>query len=195
MADLTSTGFHVSRNAMTTSRRIATFVLLAWAATATAAAPSFQPSAESRRGLRRARALPQTFLDLSLRGGADDEAPQASDVSVYLGSGEGDGEGDVLKESEGLPSSTSSRGGSIDMKGEAAFAGEPSDSILTADNPDRFTLFPITHPDIWKFYKQAVASFWTAEEIDLSQDIEDWENKVRRLLFVVCCLVWARNRF
>jgi len=60
----------------------------------------------------------------------------------------------------------------------ASFAGEPPDSILTADNPDRFTLFPISHPDIWKFYKQAVASFWTAEEIDLSQDIEDWENKL-----------------
>ncbi|GMH57600.1 hypothetical protein TrST_g3979 [Triparma strigata] len=44
------------------------------------------------------------------------------------------------------------------------------------DNEDRFTLFPVKHPDVWNFYKKAVASFWTAEEIDLSQDINDWES-------------------
>lgn len=49
--------------------------------------------------------------------------------------------------------------------------------ILT-DNPDRFVLFPIQHDDIWKFYKDSEASFWTAEEIDLSQDLTDWENKL-----------------
>ena len=36
-------------------------------------------------------------------------------------------------------------------------------------NKDRFVLFPITHPLIWGMYKQAEASFWTAEEIDLTQ--------------------------
>jgi ribonucleoside-diphosphate reductase beta chain len=36
-------------------------------------------------------------------------------------------------------------------------------------------LFPIKHNDIWQFYKKAEASFWTAEEIDLSQDIADWK--------------------
>ena len=35
-------------------------------------------------------------------------------------------------------------------------------------------LFPIEHNDIWSFYKKAEASFWTAEEIDLSQDLTDW---------------------
>jgi hypothetical protein len=39
-------------------------------------------------------------------------------------------------------------------------------------------LFPIQHDDIWAFYKKAEASFWTAEEIDLSTDILDWENKL-----------------
>ncbi|HEV8513089.1 MAG TPA: ribonucleotide-diphosphate reductase subunit beta [Cyclobacteriaceae bacterium] len=48
-----------------------------------------------------------------------------------------------------------------------------SEPILR-DNPDRFVLFPIEHPDIWKFYKKAEASFWTAEEIDLSQDLTHW---------------------
>lgn len=45
---------------------------------------------------------------------------------------------------------------------------------LLKENPDRFVLFPIEHNDIWQFYKKAEASFWTAEEIDLSQDIKDW---------------------
>jgi ribonucleoside-diphosphate reductase beta chain len=47
---------------------------------------------------------------------------------------------------------------------------------ILLENKDRFVLFPIVHHDIWKFYKQAEASFWTAEEIDLSQDLRDWEN-------------------
>ena len=46
------------------------------------------------------------------------------------------------------------------------------------ENPNRFVLFPIVHDDIWAYYKKSEASFWTAEEIDLSQDISDWENKL-----------------
>jgi len=49
--------------------------------------------------------------------------------------------------------------------------------ILTPSN-DRFTTFPIRYPDLWLMYKKAVASFWTAEEIDLSQDCVDWETKL-----------------
>ncbi len=45
-------------------------------------------------------------------------------------------------------------------------------------NNDRFVLFPIEHNDIWQFYKKAEASFWTAEEIDLSQDLIDWNEKL-----------------
>ena len=47
---------------------------------------------------------------------------------------------------------------------------------LLAENPNRFVLFPIQNADVWQFYKQAEASFWTAEEIDLSQDQKDWNN-------------------
>jgi ribonucleotide reductase beta subunit family protein with ferritin-like domain len=36
-------------------------------------------------------------------------------------------------------------------------------------------MFPIEHADIWNFYKKAEASFWTAEEVDLSKDLQDWE--------------------
>ena len=47
---------------------------------------------------------------------------------------------------------------------------------LLQENKSRFVLFPIQHNQIWQMYKQAEASFWTAEEIDLSQDQKDWDN-------------------
>jgi ribonucleoside-diphosphate reductase beta chain len=51
------------------------------------------------------------------------------------------------------------------------------EKILTP-NPRRFSLFPVQEPDIWTMYKTAEASFWTAEEIDLSQDISHWRDKL-----------------
>lgn len=49
--------------------------------------------------------------------------------------------------------------------------------ILRPSN-NRFVLFPIEHEDIWEWYKKQEASFWTAEEIDLQQDVTDWNNKL-----------------
>ena len=49
---------------------------------------------------------------------------------------------------------------------------------ILQENPGRFVLFPIEHDDIWSFYKKCEASFWTAEEIDLHQDVTDWETKL-----------------
>ena len=46
---------------------------------------------------------------------------------------------------------------------------------MLQENKDRFVLFPIKHDDIWDMYKQEVASFWTAEEIDLAQDSKEWD--------------------
>lgn len=46
------------------------------------------------------------------------------------------------------------------------------------DKGSRFSLFPIEHPDLWNMYKQHVASFWTADEIDLSADLTDWEENL-----------------
>lgn len=51
-----------------------------------------------------------------------------------------------------------------------------SEEPILTENKNRFVLFPIQHNDIWEYYKKAEASFWTAEEIDLSQDIKDWAN-------------------
>lgn len=42
---------------------------------------------------------------------------------------------------------------------------------ILKENPNRFVLFPIQHKDLWDFYKKAEASFWTAEEVDLSSDL------------------------
>lgn len=53
-----------------------------------------------------------------------------------------------------------------------------SSEPILQENKDRFVLFPIRHPLIWDMYKKAEASFWTAEEIDLSIDLYDWENKL-----------------
>jgi ribonucleoside-diphosphate reductase beta chain len=49
---------------------------------------------------------------------------------------------------------------------------------ILQENPNRFVLFPIEHHDIWNMYKQQEASIWTAEEIDLAQDLNDWRNKL-----------------
>ena len=48
--------------------------------------------------------------------------------------------------------------------------------VLLEDNNERFVLFPIKYPRIWEMYKKHEASFWTAEEIDLSHDQKDWDN-------------------
>lgn len=45
---------------------------------------------------------------------------------------------------------------------------------ILQENPKRFVLFPIKANDIWDYYKKHVACFWTAEEIDLEQDLKDW---------------------
>ena len=54
---------------------------------------------------------------------------------------------------------------------------EKSEPILQ-ENPHRFVLFPIKYHEIWAMYKKAEASFWTAEEVDLSKDLHDWHNRL-----------------
>jgi ribonucleoside-diphosphate reductase beta chain len=49
---------------------------------------------------------------------------------------------------------------------------------ILIENPNRFVVFPIQHPDLWEFYKKSEASFWTAEEIDLAADLVDWRTKL-----------------
>ena len=47
---------------------------------------------------------------------------------------------------------------------------------ILIENPNRFVIFPIQYNDIWEYYKMHQAAFWTAEEIDLTNDIRDWNN-------------------
>ncbi|XP_057209673.1 ribonucleoside-diphosphate reductase subunit M2 isoform X3 [Triplophysa rosa] len=55
---------------------------------------------------------------------------------------------------------------------KANVAEEP----LLKENAHRFVIFPIQYHDIWQMYKKAEASFWTAEEVDLSKDIQHWDS-------------------
>ncbi|MBG6235510.1 ribonucleoside-diphosphate reductase beta chain [Pedobacter sp. CAN_A7] len=50
------------------------------------------------------------------------------------------------------------------------------EELLLRENKDRFVLLPIKYPEIWEMYKKSEASFWTAEEIDLSDDQKHWDN-------------------
>lgn len=50
---------------------------------------------------------------------------------------------------------------------------------LFGPEADRFVLFPILLPEVWEEYKKQQASFWTVEEVDLSQDVVDWANKLK----------------
>ncbi|KAK4146404.1 ribonucleotide reductase [Dichotomopilus funicola] len=60
----------------------------------------------------------------------------------------------------------------------ATIKAQEADEPLLQENPQRFVLFPIKYHEIWQMYKKAEASFWTAEEIDLSKDLHDWNNKI-----------------
>lgn len=49
---------------------------------------------------------------------------------------------------------------------------------LLDESENRFVLFPIRYNSIWQMYKKAESAFWTAEELDLTKDLDDWENKL-----------------
>ena len=65
----------------------------------------------------------------------------------------------------------------IDLKKELDTKITVEEPILK-ENPNRFVLCPIQHSDIWEMYKKQEASIWTAEELDLSPDLVDWESKL-----------------
>ena len=62
-------------------------------------------------------------------------------------------------------------------------------SVLLNPNPNRFVLYPIKYPTVFEFYKKHVASFWTVDEIDMSQDKADWQKlKPEEREFILCIL-------
>lgn len=60
-------------------------------------------------------------------------------------------------------------------RGSEGKKGLEREEPMLKENPGRYVLFPIKYKDIWDMYKKSVASFWTPEEIDLVQDLHDWE--------------------
>ena len=77
--------------------------------------------------------------------------------------------------------------GSVSPSAAAVGAGSgiTSDSVvddegesLLEENKDRFVLFPIEHNDIWEFYRHAVANFWVPEEVNFSDDIVHWQERL-----------------
>ena len=46
--------------------------------------------------------------------------------------------------------------------------------ILLSEEEKRYVIFPIKHEPFWEMYKKAQANFWTAEELDLSKDMKDY---------------------
>jgi len=56
-----------------------------------------------------------------------------------------------------------------------ALLAKQAEEPLLIENPHRWVMFPIEQPEMWEMYKKHEASFWTAEEVDLSQDNQDWE--------------------
>ncbi|XP_056877480.1 ribonucleoside-diphosphate reductase subunit M2 B [Takifugu flavidus] len=77
-----------------------------------------------------------------------------------------DPKSDQMRESNGLKDT------SPGWESGSETQGEP----LLEENPRRFVIFPIQYPDIWKMYKQAQASFWTVEEVDLTKDLAHWDS-------------------
>lgn len=152
------------------------------------------PSFGNRNNHRRRRNLSQLA---SLRGGTssgDDAADDlASNAPTSSAAGDGAsglslprGGGVQQRKSTKLPMTPKD---ALAAASEAAASGSaaagPADPSLkdepicrTDEEGSRFSLFPIEHADIWSMYKQHVASFWTADEIDLSADLTDWHEKL-----------------
>jgi ribonucleotide reductase beta subunit family protein with ferritin-like domain len=116
------------------------------------------------------------------KGGLSDLKQQhSSTFNRWRGGADGPDAGPSSTSSEAAAASSSTskyRGGST--KSPKAFT--PDDFVepvcRTDEKGSRFSLFPLEHPDLWGMYKQHVASFWTADEIDLSADLTDWHERL-----------------
>lgn len=124
-------------------------------------------------------------------GGVDDNGDEIDDVtndsSALTGSsssratdiGRGGGPAAVAVNPDSIERRRRDQVATISESGRNLSAADETEPICrTDDEGTRFSLFPIAHADLWSMYKQHVASFWTPDEIDLSADMSDWENKL-----------------
>lgn len=102
-----------------------------------------------------------------------------------------DGSVDSAEASDGSERESLGESSPLSAVGAHRRGGDDDDELARADllqlqarepllrpNDNRFVVFPIKYPEVWKMYKRAEASFWTAEEVDLSHDMLDWEQKL-----------------
>ena len=66
--------------------------------------------------------------------------------------------------------------------------------VLLAEDDSRYVMFPIKDQTVWEMYKKAMASFWTAEEVDLSKDINDWEKSYDSALKGIETIIQKLNK-
>lgn len=64
--------------------------------------------------------------------------------------------------------------------------GEKAEEPILMEQSQRFCMFPIKYPQLWEMYKKAVASFWTVEEVDLSLDVQQWEQLFQSEKHFIC---------
>ncbi|CAI9285370.1 unnamed protein product [Lactuca saligna] len=55
------------------------------------------------------------------------------------------------------------------------FNGEEEEEPILMEQNQRFCMFPVKYHQLWEMYKKAQASIWTAEEVDLSLDVQQWQ--------------------
>ena len=65
-----------------------------------------------------------------------------------------------------------------------------TDEILLSEEEKRYVIFPIKYPKIWEMYKKAEANFWTAEELDLSKDNNDFQLKMDEVKDILLKMYW-----
>lgn len=83
-------------------------------------------------------------------------------------------------------------GSAVEAAEAGAARGVPFVEPICRADPSRFVLFPIKHPELWDMYKKAKASFWTVEEVDLSQVMSlGFESGVDFLVGVIVVVVFA----
>ncbi|XP_059650122.1 ribonucleoside-diphosphate reductase small chain A [Cornus florida] len=64
--------------------------------------------------------------------------------------------------------------GSLRNEAEMGRHRDEEEEPILSKKSQRLCMFPVTYPQVWEMYKKAEASFWTAEEVDLSQDVQQW---------------------
>lgn len=108
-----------------------------------------------------------------VRGGADEPSPEEEDDAAISSS--------PVTHNKSFSSESASalsRGGSTRPMKFTYNNSDEEPLCRTDESGSRFSLFPIQYPDLWAMYKQHVASFWTADEIDLSADLTDWQERL-----------------